>query len=70
MVRQFFVGDIIETKKQHPCGNNRWEVTRVGADMKMKCFGCGRIVMLDRETFEKRVKKIIEQKGSEQNIQE
>lgn len=65
MLRQFFVGDIIETKKQHPCGNKEWEVTRVGADMKMKCLKCGRIVMLDRETFEKRVKRILVQKGQD-----
>ena len=61
MARQFFVGDIIETRKKHPCGNSQWEVTRLGADMKMTCLKCGRIVMLDRETFEKRVKKIIQQ---------
>jgi hypothetical protein len=60
-MRQFSVGDIIQTRKKHPCGNDKWEITRVGADMKMKCLECGRIVMLDRETFEKRVKKIIEQ---------
>jgi hypothetical protein len=63
--KQFSVGDIIETKKKHPCGNSIWEVTRVGADMKMKCQGCGRIVMLDREAFVKRVKKIIEQKNEQ-----
>lgn len=61
LARQFFVGDIIETRKKHPCGNSQWEVTRVGADMKMKCLKCGRIVMLDREAFEKRVKKVIKQ---------
>lgn len=66
MIRQFYVGDIIETKKKHPCGNSQWEVTRVGADMKMKCLKCGRIVMLDRESFEKRVKRVIEQKGQEE----
>lgn len=60
MARQFSLGDIIQTRKKHPCGNDEWEVTRVGADMKMKCLECGRIVMLDRETFEKRVKRIID----------
>lgn len=59
MARQFAIGDIIQTRKKHPCGNDEWKVTRVGADMKMKCLECGRIVMLDRETFEKRVKKIL-----------
>lgn len=61
MARQFSIGDIVQTRKQHPCGNDKWKVIRVGADMKMKCLECGRIVMLDRETFEKRVKKVIEQ---------
>jgi len=55
------VGDIIQTRKKHPCGNDKWEVIRVGADMKMRCLECKRIVMLDRETFEKRVKKVLEQ---------
>ncbi len=61
MPRQFSVGDIIQTRKKHPCGNDRWEVIRVGADIKMRCLECRRIVMLDRETFEKRVKKVLEQ---------
>lgn len=59
MARQYSIGDIIETRKKHPCGNDKWRVTRVGADMKIKCLECGRIVMLDRETFEKRVKRIL-----------
>ena len=36
-------------------------VIRTGADIKMKCSGCGRIVMLDRETFLKRRKKLLVQ---------
>lgn len=65
MAKQFFIGDIIQTRKKHPCGNDQWEITRVGADMKIKCLGCGRIVMLDREAFNKRVKKIISQVSEE-----
>lgn len=53
------VGDIVETKKKHPCGSTTWCIIRVGMDIKMKCQGCGRIVMLDREKFEKRVKSIL-----------
>ncbi len=44
-------------KKAHPCGANRWEVVRTGADVKIKCLNCGRIVMLDKLTFEKSLKK-------------
>ncbi|WP_195940981.1 DUF951 domain-containing protein [Romboutsia sp. 1001713B170131_170501_G6] len=53
------LGDVVEMKKQHPCGNKEFEITRVGMDVKIKCTKCSREIMLDRETFEKRVKKII-----------
>ena len=56
---EFNLGDIVETRKQHPCGSKEWEIIRVGADIKIKCLGCGRIVMLPRPKFEKSVKKII-----------
>lgn len=55
------IGDVIQTRKPHPCGSSEWSVTRTGADIKMKCSGCGRIVMLDRETFLKRRKKVLVQ---------
>jgi hypothetical protein len=53
------IGDILVLKKGHPCGENKWEVIRVGADVKLKCLGCDRIVMLDRPTLTKRIKKVI-----------
>ena len=43
----------------HPCGSNEWEVLRVGMDFRMKCCGCGHMVMLPRAKFEKSVKKIV-----------
>jgi len=52
------VGDVVTTKKQHPCGGNEWEVLRRGADFKIKCLKCGHVVMLERVKFEKKVKKI------------
>lgn len=61
MAREFYVGDIVEMKKVHPCGSKEWELIRVGADIKIKCLGCERIVMLPRSKFEKSVKKIIKQ---------
>ena len=53
------LGDLVQTKKKHPCGTDRWTIIRVGADIKIKCQGCGRIVMLERPEFEKRLKKIL-----------
>ena len=52
-------GDLVKMRKMHPCGSDLWTVTYVGADIKIRCEKCGRIVMLDRPTFEKRVKKIV-----------
>lgn len=56
------VGDVVETKKKHPCGSTTWIIIRVGMDIKMKCTGCGRIVLLDRDKFEKRLKRVLESK--------
>ena len=56
------VGDILTMKKQHPCGEKRWEVLRIGADFRLRCLGCGREVMGPRSKFEKSCKDI-ERKG-------
>ena len=53
------LGDIVRMRKAHPCGSADWTVIRVGADIKIKCQGCGRIVMLERPAFEKRLKKVL-----------
>ena len=53
------LGDVVQMRKTHPCGSDRWTVIRVGADIKIRCQGCGRIVMMDRADFTKRVKKMI-----------
>ena len=61
MENDIFLGDVIQTRKAHPCGSDTWVVIRTGADIKMKCQGCGRIVMLDRMVFLKRRKKVLQQ---------
>lgn len=50
--------DILELKKEHPCGSRRWEVLRVGMDIKIKCLGCGHEVMQPRRNIEKMIKRI------------
>ena len=54
----FSVSDIIVSKKNHACGQNRWQIIRVGADYKIKCLNCGRIVMLTFDELKKITKKI------------
>ena len=50
--------DIVELKKDHPCGSRRWEVLRVGADFRLKCTGCGHQVMMARTLVEKNTRGI------------
>jgi len=53
------IGDVIKSRKPHPCGSDEWTVIRTGADIKMKCNKCARIVMLDRDTFLRRRKAVL-----------
>lgn len=62
MIKEYDIGTIVQMKKQHPCGSYLWEIIRLGADIKIKCTGCERIVMLPRNKFEKDAKKVIEKK--------
>ena len=61
------VGDFVEMKKPHACTikatgkkANRWEITRLGADIKIKCSNCDHVVMMSRYDFERKMNKIIE----------
>ena len=59
MDKEYKLGSIVVMKKQHPCGYNEWQITRVGADIKIKCLHCGRSIMLERIDFNKKLKKVI-----------
>ena len=50
---EYNIGDIVRTKKEHPCGSKLWEITRIGVDFKLKCLGCGHQVMMPRRLVEK-----------------
>ena len=63
MENVYKVGSIVVMKKQHPCGYNEWEITRVGADIKIKCLKCGRSIMLPRIEFNKKLKKVVKLEG-------
>ena len=52
------VGDILEMKKNHPCGANRFAVLRVGMDFRLRCLGCGREVMTPRFKAEKSIRAV------------
>ena len=57
-------GDVVRTRKPHPCGGDEWTVLRTGADIRIRCNTCGRLVMLDRESFLKRRKALVSRPSS------
>ena len=59
-MKDYKLGSIVVMKKSHPCGENRWEIIRMGIDIKIKCTKCNREVMLSRIDFEKKLKKVVE----------
>ena len=55
------LNDIVEMKKEHPCHTSKlWKIIRMGADIKIKCLGCGAAIMFDRSEFEKKLKRVVE----------
>lgn len=58
--KDFQLHDIVQMKKPHPCGENRWKIIRMGMDIRIKCMGCDHSVMIPRKDFTKKLKKILE----------
>lgn len=57
--KDFAIYDVVEMKKPHPCGINRWQIIRMGMDIRIKCEGCAHSVMIPRKEFARKVKKIL-----------
>jgi len=51
--------DIVRLRKTHPCGSHKWKVLRLGADIRLECMGCQRIVMLTRRKLAQRLKAVV-----------
>lgn len=59
MKNNYKLNDIVEMKKPHACQTNKWQITRMGVDIKIKCVNCNREIMMDRLEFDKKLKKVI-----------
>ena len=59
--KEYTIGTKVIMKKPHPCGTNKWEITRLGADIRIRCLNCGRSVLIPRIEFNKKLKKIVEE---------
>lgn len=58
MENNYKLDSVVIMKKEHPCGANKWQIVRIGADIKIKCLNCGRTIMLPRIEFNKKLKKV------------
>lgn len=61
MDKEYKLGSVVIMKKEHPCGTNKWEIVRLGADIKIKCLNCGRSIMMPRIDFNKKLKKVMDE---------
>lgn len=61
MTKQIYeLHDRVEMKKPHACQENNWEIIRMGADIRIKCLGCGQLVLMPRREFNQKMKKVLE----------
>jgi hypothetical protein len=66
MLPEMQMDDVVRLRKPHPCGSTDWVVVRLGADIGLRCLGCGRRILLSRREVAKRMKKYVHQSGSPQ----
>jgi hypothetical protein len=60
---EFQLNDVVEMKKPHPCGTNKWKIIRLGMDIRIKCEGCEHSVLIPRKEFTRKVKKVLSKQG-------
>lgn len=58
MEKEFKLNDVVIMKKPHACGSNKWIITRIGVDIKIKCLNCNHEIMMDRLEFKKKLKGV------------
>ena len=61
MIENYNLNDYVQMKKDHPCKKSHyWKIVRMGVDIKIKCLGCGNVIMMERRDFERKCKKLID----------
>lgn len=64
-VLALLLGDVVRLRRRHPCGGDRWQVDRLGADIGMRCQTCGRHVLLERRLVERRLVEFVSRGDAE-----
>lgn len=65
---EYNLADTVQMKKPHACKTNDWEILRLGADIRLKCLGCGRTIMMPRSDFNHKVKKVLTKANDPVNV--
>ena len=65
MLPELQMDDVLRLRKPHPCGNSDWVVVRLGADIGLRCLGCGRRILLTRREVARRMKRYVHQAGED-----
>jgi hypothetical protein len=65
MLPELQMDDVLRLRKPHPCGNTDWVVVRLGADIGLKCLGCGRRILLSRREVSRRMKGYVRKAGTD-----
>ena len=55
-----YLDDVVVLRKPHPCGADTWRIVRLGADIGLRCAGCGRRVLVPRAAVERDIKRFVE----------
>ncbi|HEX9680288.1 MAG TPA: DUF951 domain-containing protein [Anaerolineales bacterium] len=64
MLSDLQMQDVLRLRKPHPCGGTDWVVVRLGADIGLKCLGCGRRILLSRREVARRLKATVQRAGA------
>ncbi|HXG43039.1 MAG TPA: DUF951 domain-containing protein [Dehalococcoidia bacterium] len=69
MLTDVVPGAIVQLRKPHPCGSDRWRVERTGSDVRLRCLGCGRRVLLPLSQVERRLRAVWADEGAQDAAQ-
>jgi hypothetical protein len=61
---ELLLGDVVRLRRAHPCGSTEWLVDRLGADIGLRCQGCGRHVLIERPVLERRLAAFVSRGNS------
>ncbi len=57
------IDDILQLRKRHPCGGDLWRIIGLGVDVRLECLSCGRVISIDREEIDRKIKRIIKKES-------